>query len=176
MERLIFKMMIALVSVVRWLCEGSDYVFEVPVPFPNFTSYSWDFGIYASQISASGPGPHRIQFTPPTGTAAIYPRVTFTATTTTYSIRDTYDLQIRPTISITNALPITPSDCGATDGSVVIELNRQTDACFELSLDGGNTWELENQVFFDNLSTGNYNVGLWWNLSKANLYKYRHQQ
>ena len=48
--------------------------------------------------------------------------------------------------------------CGATDGSVVIEVNRQADACFELSLDGGNTWESENQVFFDNLSTGNYSV------------------
>ena len=141
----------------RWLCEGTDYVFEVPVPFPNFT-YFWDFGIYASQGSATGPGPHTIQFTPPTGTAAVYPRVLFTATTTTYSVRDTFDLQIRPTISIANALPITPSDCGATDGSVVIEVNRQADACFELSLDGGTTWELENQTYFDNLSTGSYSI------------------
>ncbi len=141
----------------RWLCEGTDYIFEVPVPFPNFT-YSWNFGTYASQNSATGPGPHAIQFTPPTGTAAVYPRVLFTATTTTYSIRDTFDFQVRPTISIASANPITPSDCGATDGSVVIEVNRQADACFELSLDGGNTWELENKVHFDNLSTGSYSV------------------
>jgi len=144
-----------------WLCEGSDYTFEIPVTLPGFT-YEWDFGPYASiDTIATGPGPHFINFTPTgteTGTEAIFPEVSLRAITPTYEIRDTFNFQVRPQIVITNIEANDPSDCGKEDGSINLDIQRQTNACIEISFDGGNSWVQENKVRLDRLSSGDFNI------------------
>ncbi len=146
------------VPTPRWLCGGSSYIFEVERISPNFT-YDWNFGPYASIATATGIGPHTIEFDPPSGTAAIFPSVYFTATSGLgYEVRDTFDFQIRPAIQIVDVAVNNPNDCGSNDGNIRADIIKQADACIELSLDGGNTWSLENKFYFDGLPPGNYNV------------------
>ncbi len=145
------------IPVETWLCEGNNYIFEVQSSLPNF-QYEWNFGPYSSVATATGIGPHTIQFDPPTGTEAIFPKVYFKAITSTYEIRDTYSFQIRPAIVITNIAKNDPSDCGESDGEINLSIQRQSDACIEVSFDDGNTWVQENRVRFDQLNPGNYNI------------------
>ena len=140
-----------------WLCEGSDYTFGIQAALPGFT-YEWKFGPYASVEIATGIGPHIIQFDPPTGTEAVFPEVSLRAITPTYEIRDTFNFQVRPKIVITNIETNDPSDCGQEDGSINLDIQRQSDACIEISFDGGNSWIQENRVRLDQLRSGSYNI------------------
>jgi len=94
---------IVYVPTSTWQCNGEDYNFQVQAALTGFTYY-WDFGTYASQKTASGIGPHTIQFDAPTDTGAIYPQVIFVATAPTYEVRDTYNLQVRPLPIVTQLM------------------------------------------------------------------------
>lgn len=60
-------------------------------------------------------------------------------------------------LPIVNASTVTqPSDCGASDGSIVVNLGNSPSGTIEYSNDGGINWQSSNT--FSNLGTGIYNV------------------
>jgi len=143
----------------NWLCDGTDYIFQIPVALQGFT-YDWEFGNNASQITAQGAGPHTIQFSAPDATTAIFPQVVIVAKTTTYEIRDTYELEVRPLPMIVAESISLPSNCGSNDGGIEVDITKVTGTCVEISLDGGVTWQTTNKTNFNNLPAGSYDLDI----------------
>lgn len=140
-----------------WICENRAYTFQAANAGGSNT-YSWNFGTYAIPSTATGIGPHTVQFDAPTDTSAIYPQVIMTVHTDNYTVSDTVNLQVRPTLKITNTATTHPSTCNGNNGSIALTVTGMTGECIEISLDNGNSWAANNQTIFDGLSGGIYEI------------------
>lgn len=140
-----------------WICSTTGYIFEAEDNGIGVT-YSWDFGANASPMTTTGIGPHTVQFTVPTATNPIYPQVILTAHTTDYDVTDTINLQVRPNPIISNVIVNTAGSCNSNTVSIDITVTGATGICFEVSLDGGATWEANNNTSFTGLGAGSYDL------------------
>jgi len=142
-----------------WLCAQQEYVFEIENTSSNFISYSWNFSTYTNTPSADGIGPHTVQFDTPTDTVPVIAEVILIADNSFgYEVRDTFLLHIRPQPQITIVHTIPPSTCGGNDGVLAVEVVKDTSTCVQISIDGGVTWGMDDQLAFANLGIGDYEV------------------
>lgn len=141
-----------------YLCATEEYIFEATTIDDGF--YFWDFGALADPSTATGTGPHAVTFSIPSDSLPVTTEVTLnTIETTTFCVSaDTVQFTIHPLPLITSADSDDPSACGLNDGWITLTVDGENDACFEISLDGGNTYEPQNQLTFNDLSSGSYEV------------------
>ncbi len=153
-----------------WLCEMEDYTFEA-ADLGLGVTYSWNFGANASLATANGIGPHTIQFIAPYDTAAFYPEIILTVLQNGCEDRDTVNLSIHPLPTITSVMPTDPSNCNGSDGAIAVTVIGEENLCFEISLDGGTTWEANNEIAFNGLEDGSYSLHMrYCNMDCPNPY------
>lgn len=141
----------------NWACQGNIYEFDATdVGIP--ATYEWEFSANASVNEATGKGPHLIIYTAPTATAAITERAILTVTTDGCPVKDTVEFTIHPLAFVSDVVTTNPNACNSSEGSVTVTVSKEADACFQISLDGGTTWEADNETTFNNLPTGTYHI------------------
>ena len=140
-----------------WLCEGESYSFQATDAGAGAT-YAWTFGPNATPQTATGIGPHSVQYTADNDSTAFYPQTILTVSLNNCVARDTLDLDFRPLPVITNVTTTNVSTCSGSNGMIEVEVTGLKNECFQISLDGGNTWEANNETSFSGLSGGSYTL------------------
>ncbi len=143
-------------SAAGFLCNDQTYTFAAAEAGSDM-NYTWNFGIYAAPQNLTGKGPHDVTFDVPPGTLATHIDVQMTVTDTDgCSVTDTETVTVRPRPEILTA-DVTPNtNCNAANGEIQISAFVPEGEDFEVSLDGGSTWENINKTNFTDLSEGSY--------------------
>ncbi|GIV30859.1 MAG: hypothetical protein KatS3mg029_0210 [Saprospiraceae bacterium] len=139
-----------------YLCEFIDYPFEAAPSAPG-TTYSWDFGQFASPASAVGAGPHSVSFNVPNSVGATTVTVVLTASLDGCMATDTMQWQVRPQIVVTGLTTTDPTTCNAADGTIDITVSYPPSTSIEGSIDGGTSWSAP-PFSFTGLAGGVYNI------------------
>ena len=141
----------------NWVCQGNVYEFDaVDVGVP--ATYEWSFGDNANVSQVTGKGPHLIIFTVLNGTTAITEKATLTVTAEGCPTKDSTEFTIHPLAFVSDIATTNPSTCNGTDGRIALTISKEADACIQVSLDGGTTWEADNETTFNTLSEGTYHI------------------
>ena len=140
------------------LCANQRYSFQATAIADAI--YSWEFGDYAFPQVAQGIGPHEVLFVTPTGETPINTNVVLNVIGTTNLCvdTDTVSFEVHPSSALIMVNSGDPSLCGATDGWITLTVTGEMDRCIEVSLDGGVTYQPENQFSFIGLSSGSYEI------------------
>ncbi|MCB0559738.1 MAG: hypothetical protein KDD09_12385, partial [Phaeodactylibacter sp.] len=137
-------------------CEGVAVSFTAADAGAGAT-YDWDFGAGASPATATGIGPHSVVYANPDAATQISPTATLTVSLDgcTAQAVQTFNVRPEPEVTIT---PSNPATCGGSDGSLSFVVVRSGN--FQISIDGGNTWQACNQDVVSGLSAGAYNIAV----------------
>lgn len=149
----------ALISTVPsgMLCEDVSYNFGTPDQGAG-TTYSWSFGPYGTPSSATGQGGHSVSFDVPNTSKSTEVEVVLNTNNSGCPATDTVRLDVRPSIIVTNITPADPATCTSMDGSISMDVSVPVGTDFEVSIDGGATWQLVGRTTFNGLGAGNYNI------------------
>jgi subtilisin-like proprotein convertase family protein len=142
-------------SLNEHLCSATSYTFEAANVGAGVT-YSWNFGPNASPTTRNGIGPHNISFSSSGGTSTN--EVSLTVTNNGCTSKDSIVFSIYPVIPGVQVNSQNPSSCGGANGRIEVTLNGPPNLCKRISLNGGTTWQADNQVIFPNLAAGVYDV------------------
>ncbi len=137
------------------VCAGQAVTFQSDDAGTGHT-YAWTFGPGASSASATGPGPHAITFTGGPGAVSITAEVTVTDTGSGCTASDTYTGTMRPAPSFSVTAANDPTACGGADGSIEVAVGVPAGYDFEVSLDGGTSFEPCGQTLFTGLNANSY--------------------
>ncbi|MEO1437026.1 MAG: hypothetical protein AAFV80_15910, partial [Bacteroidota bacterium] len=120
-------------------------------------TYSWSFGTDATPSTASGIGPHTVNYATSSASSSNTITLTVTQSGCTNTDSETITVSTLPTGAITSAVGSDPSTCGGSDGSISVTATPPAGACLEFSIDGTN-WVESNTPVFNNLPEGTYVV------------------
>jgi len=141
------------------LCEGVAYTFAATDAGVG-VNYNWNFGNNANLITATGIGPHNVQFTASSSTLPFFPEVILTVNENGCQNSDTLNLTFHPAINITTVTPTNPGNCNGSNGAIDLTVVGEQNQCFEVSLDGGSSWKANNKTTFNGLNAGSYDLAI----------------
>ena len=139
------------------LCEGFSYDFG-STDYGAGATYSWDFGAFGIPNTANGRGNHSVSFDVPNTSVSTEVEVVLNANNAGCPATDTVRLDVRPSIEVNNIQSNDPSTCSSNNGSITMDVSVPTGTGFEVSIDGGATWENVGRTAFSGLKPGNYNI------------------
>jgi len=140
------------------LCANQSYIFQATSVADAI--YTWDFGDKAMPKTAVGIGPHNVVFDSPTDNLPVSRSVVLNVigTTDLCVASDTVFLDIHPLPSLISVESGNPSLCGASDGWITLVATGEANRCLAVSLDGGITYQPDNQFSFTGLAAGSYEI------------------
>ncbi len=139
------------------LCSGIPYLFEAQDAGVG-SKYTWSFGELASADSVMGKGEHAISFSNPIGETINNTFIELQVEQEGCTHAATINYSIHPILETINVSATQPSSCGGTDGSISVVAAGGLDACIAMSIDGGATYLLENQLTVNDLGVGGYDL------------------
>ncbi len=142
-------------SASGYLCELEAFEFDAEDAGAN-VDYTWDFGTYASPLTALGQGPHHITFDVPNANALTNTIVTLTTEKDGCVSTDNRPLSFRPEIVIDSVITTDPSQCQQSDGIIEIYATRPSGTSIEYSVNDGLTWSTMGQ--FSGQGAGVYDI------------------
>ncbi|MCB0608650.1 MAG: choice-of-anchor A family protein, partial [Lewinella sp.] len=138
-------------------CSGTEYTFTAQ-DAGSGAVYTWNFGAGAIPATATGAGPHVVVYATPNATTGSTPLVTLTVDRNGCSNSTSEILNVKPTPQLSVTGSGDPSTCGGADGNITVSVVAQTGLSFEVSLDGGLSYQPCNQTSFFGLTAGVYDL------------------
>jgi len=120
--------------------------------------HTWNFGPYASQANATGTGVHQVSFDVPKTTPSTDVPVELIITDNGCEIRDTVDVTVFAGIDTNSISVVNPSTCITPNGNITIDADYYAGNNIEVSIDGGTTWGAINQLAFNGLDVGTFDI------------------
>lgn len=151
-----------------FLCEATSYSFQAADAGDGAT-YSWNFGPYATPITATGIGPFTVSFNVPNNVASTTIPVMLTVTKNGCDNVSTTNYSVRPPLTINSVTPVNPTSCTNANGKITVTASSPSGTTLEASING-TTW-INAPFVFNNLGPGNYNIWVrysgdecvrWW--------------
>ena len=142
-----------------FLCGGAAYEFEAADGGVGAT-YQWDFGANSNPRYLSGKGLHAVGFLTPTDSLAVENEIILAVTKDGCTAYDTTNFSINPVVFGTDVIYTDPSTCGGTDGTITIIATSGKGLCVKVSFDGGEHYQLDDQLTFTGLASGDYDIVL----------------
>ncbi|MCP4120301.1 MAG: hypothetical protein GY751_00940, partial [Bacteroidetes bacterium] len=136
-------------------CSQTEYTFDAASSSPG-TVFTWDFGAYAPFQNVIGKGPHTLTFDVPKENPLTGFTVKLHAELNGCTQEDTYDVAAKPLPEITAISLTEPTSCGGNDGEISFTVDHPAATLIQISIDGGVSWGLDNQLVFSNLEVGSY--------------------